>query len=369
MDYEQYDVLVICHQIGGSRAVGPVIHQLQQMNLRVLTLGYGLAAEGFTQQNIQFTPVSDTLPADANFRLWAEGILTVTCPQVVLSGTSSGFTPEKAVIEQAKQLGIPTVAVLDHWSNYVARFEGEGGSFHYLPVRLAIMDSLAQQDLLGLGYPLASLVITGQPYFDNIPTCLAQTDRQLLRSKYSIGQDERLLIFASEPQRQDYGMTLGYSEVDALRTLLESVAQINNLKWHIYIKPHPTEDESELQAIASQSPVKTTLINSIPPRNLMAMADVVVGMTSLFLIESALLGVPTLSFQPNLIGEDIFVGKRLFLIESAYSQEDCRNWLTQLTYLEGNLRRQRAETAWQRLGLDGRAALRVANLVRQFISH
>ena len=58
-------------------------------------------------------------------------------------------------------------------------------------------------------------------------------------------------------------------------------------------------------------------------------SDAVVGMRSMALLEAALMGVPALSFQPGLIGEERCTAVRLGLIPQTTRADEAKRWLVE----------------------------------------
>jgi len=350
-------VLAIAHQIGAARAVGPVIEALRRRGENVIAIASDLAVTAFEEQCIQFFAMN--VRPESAAQLAAEQ-LDQSRPAVVLSGTSAGVTLEKAVVAAANRGGIPTIGILDHWSNYSSRFEGPSGIRHYFPALLAVMDETARRDLLALHYPADAIAVTGHPAFDALIS-FAKEDRVAMRRRLGVSHGEKLVIFASEPQRRDHGSSLGYDEMDALKILLDVLSDMPKPRPRLIIKPHPTESPTDLQLLARAYCGVWSVVTDVHPRTLMLAADVVVGMTSLFLVEAALLGTPAVSVQPNLVGEDRFIGNRLGVTHAAGSRESCRSRLLEL--FSNHDRERTAATARRALGVDGGAAERVAKLL------
>ena len=100
-----------------------------------------------------------------------------------------------------KERGIPTLSIVDFWSNYTERFDT-------LPDKIAIIDEQMRQEMLAEGFPDDKLVITGQPAFD----CLAEKRKRFdesdswkhplryaARRSYGLHPYEKLVIFMSQP--------------------------------------------------------------------------------------------------------------------------------------------------------------------------
>jgi len=356
-------ILALAHQIGSGRAIAPVIRALRARGHNVVVAASGQAAEAFEREHIAFSEV-DVGPESMLQR--AMEMIDSVGTAAILTGTSAGVTFEKVVIEIAKHRGIQTISLLDHWSNYLARFEGPSGIDHYFPGSLAVMDETARRDLVEIGYAGNAIAVTGQPAFDGIIAFVTK-NRAAIREQFGVRGDERLVVFASEPQRRDHGDSLGYDETDALRMLLDSIADLPDPKPRVLIKPHPTESTDALASVAAAYVPRPTIIGDADRWELALAADVVVGMTSLIRLESALLGTPAISLQPNLRGVDGFIGNRLGVVDAAYTREACKHSLSR--FMDAYYRQTTAAAARRILGVDGDAAARVSDLIEKVVRH
>ena len=89
--------------------------------------------------------------------------------QLVLTSTSlNGLDLEKRFIVAAQARGIPSVSLLDFWSNYRRRFTSAENTLNCLPDRIAVMDAQARDEMISEGFDSARLIITGQPIFDDL---------------------------------------------------------------------------------------------------------------------------------------------------------------------------------------------------------
>ena len=214
--------------------------------------------------------------------------------------TSTSGCPKsdnKKFIAWANQNKIPSLAVLDFWSNYRLRFADEQDRLVYLPEKIAVMDELAVSEMVLEGFPPERLVVTGQPAFD----CLIGkrdgfTERReyWTRKYYGMRDDKKTLVFVSQPlSKQSY--SYGYNEHQVIRLLLDAIADCKNID--LIIRPHPREDIGDLMQYASPN---VTIQRKGLVHELLMAADLVVGMNSELLVEACYLGCAVLSIQPGI---------------------------------------------------------------------
>ncbi len=223
---------------------------------------------------------------------------------VLLTGTS--FKPKRDLLfwRAAAAAGVPSIAVVDHSINYLERFT-VSQPFDALPDAIAVMDDVTAQRLRVLGCPPERLHVTGQPYFDELAGEGAAVRRDASRRELGVAPERTLVVFASEPQARFWGESpadpgyLGYTERDALAVVRAAVEEVAPSALLI-VKLHPLEDPDAFHdlGVADVEP-SVRVLRAYPSRHLIAAADVVFGMTSVFQLESALMGVPTISVRPG----------------------------------------------------------------------
>ena len=220
----------------------------------------------------------------------------------LLTDTSVGeWAIEKALIVNCRPFGMPTLSVLDFWSNYTARFADARGNLVYLPDTIAVMDELAVSEMVAEGFPREKLVITGQPAFD----CLADKRRMFsnsiasearqaaIRLLYGFRKGHKTIVFCSQPlSRQEY--SYGYDEQQVLRLLIDALPKDVDL----IIRPHPRDDLADLMHF--QDAPRITVQRKDYVHDLLMAADLVVGMNSEILVEACYLGCRVLSIQPGI---------------------------------------------------------------------
>lgn len=298
---------MVAGDAGGARAVVPVVELLlSETGYRVQSFLYREAQNVWANRGLAFEQLDEsTSTADA------ERILTKSQAQLLVTGTSyNGIDLEKKFITAARKLGVPSLAVLDFWSNYATRFSDEDGNLAHLPNRIAVMDATARDEMVAAGFDAAQLVITGQPALDDLNGYKEnQTNERRAALRLALGVSERdsVVLFASQPLAAVFGespeqpLYLGYTETivfDALVKALESIAKRHDEQITLLIRPHPRENN---QAFADRNSGSIRIINNAggDSREMVLASDLVAGMTTMLLVEACFLGVPVVSLQPG----------------------------------------------------------------------
>jgi hypothetical protein len=222
-------------------------------------------------------------------------------PAVVVTGTSGTSAGERDLWSAARQAGVPSVAVLDTWINFEPRFrdKGSGGGFR-LPDTICVVNEESRRALVAQPWCDAALEVVGQPYLEAAMPVLSAARRD--------GAAERkarpAVWFLSEPWREKEAAGSG-AGLDQFHTA-SAVVRAAGPETEIVVVPHPREDPSgwatwRAEVGAGASTIRVWDERMATRRDLMAnacrQASVVVGMTSMALIEAALAGVPVISVQ------------------------------------------------------------------------
>ncbi len=367
-------ILAFAREAGGAAAIAPVLVELRK-HAQLLVLAKDHAEKVFRDAGV--VPVPLPKFSDASLQEILETRLGGELPDVVFTSATSlpqlDMT-EKYLWEWARARRVRSVAVLDQWQNYALRFSGPGPGerLRYLPDLVAVMDEHAKEGMIAAGIPGERIVVTGQPAFDKlarIRELYAPEDSELLRRTIGVAPDARLICFVAEAFQRDFGEQLGYTEQSVLRELIQVCGRVHSeskLPLHLAVKLHPRNDPGEfawLQKYPATPGLQVTLHwTEQPPIPLVMASDVVVGMTSVLLVESILLGRPTVSFQPGAREREGLIATVIGAIPLLEDRDACFDVLRGL--LQDPEFRSRYLARQSRLGADGEATVRVAELVR-----
>jgi hypothetical protein len=259
-------------------------------------------------------------PVDASR---AEALLAVSDPTAVIATTSWGPSrPEPAFLEAARRLAVPSVSVVDFWSNYRERFLATSGEGLVLPDRVAVMDDRARQEALAAGLPESVLVVAGNPHHEGMLTRFGGWDRAArlrFRESMRIPRNATVVLFASQPIEALYGDTLGYTEHSVVTLVAESLVQVAGWLGHpiqLVVRPHPRGGRLDLPPNRAALGIRTVVEGD--PIEWCLAADLVVGMTSALLFDTALLGGRVVSVQPGLQSPDRLPTNRMGLSAPVY---------------------------------------------------
>jgi hypothetical protein len=362
-------VLVVCGDAGGAEAVAPVAQALgQDASIEVRALLYGQAPTVWDRYGMTYERLNMNQPA-------ADVMAGPSRPSLLLCGTSfNDVMAELKFVAAAKSTAVPSLGVLDSWTNYSERFQ-TGGHVAVTPDRLAVMDERARAALVSVGFDAGSLVVTGQPALDRLTAVRAgftAPQRSAVRKLWNARESSSVVLFASQPFTAMYsagnttlGGPFGFDEFTVLALLIEALDETaaSGRDIALVVRPHPREDRAGLDQLKANH-LRIVVSNHPSAHDAVLSADLVVGMNSILLLEAAQLGAVVLSLQPGLTREDILPSNDTGATIAVYDAEAVKpavsRWLTDEPARAAHLSKMTPE-------VFAGATQRVADLAREMI--
>ena len=311
----------------------PQILEASNIDVRIVALKH--ARQYFSDRQLE-EDFSDTAALLA--------LLRQIKPDILIVGTSEN--PDSLafpLIEAARSMGIVTLGAVDAIANAKDRFRGRQASpLHYAPDWLLVPDGATKDAYVDLGLPPSRVAICGHPRMDQIAAVRARwndVDRQNHRKKYLGISDPRtrVILFASElsvglktslfQRSPDYTLAgnpdnISRTEI-VLDELLAAVAKLN-FDPFLVLRLHPKQT---LQDGAKHAGHFDHVSHAEPMLEMIHAADLVVGMTSILLVEAAALGRPVLSVLP-VLGEREWLGELGKDIDCVSTSEEILDYLS-----------------------------------------
>jgi len=373
MTAKRPSVLIVCGDPGGASAVAPVIKYLESENrLKVEAVAYNEAGSIWDSFEIAYKNIPNDFSREEILALMKKPDV-----KLLFTGTSvNTIDLEKKFIAAAAQIGIPSLSLIDFWTNYTWRFSDKDKKLVYIPDRIAIMDEFAFDEMVSEGFDPSTLVITGQPAFDDLASWSAgfSADRRdEVRCSLGVTRDEIFVLFASQPLTSLYGTDviqekyLGFDEWVVLETLIQTLDEIKietGAKIHLVIRPHPRESVELFHEYTSEI-IPITVVESGSARSQVMTADLVIGMNTELLVEACYMGCITLSLQPGLRHPDRLPTNRLGFSRSVYHQEGIKPALLEL--LLDDIARTAMGEKLKKFKLKGKSAGNVVRLIHKMV--
>jgi len=368
-------IIVLCGDPGGASAVAPVVKLLAaEKGLRVLPYAYNEAASIWDNFDIGY----EHLPNDIS-QEEADSLLRKPEIKLLFTGTSvNSVDLERVFVGAAAQIGLPSLSLIDFWTNYTRRFSKDGKNLTHVPDKIAIMDEYTFDEMVQEGFDPVKLVITGQPAFDDLAdwrSDFSHERRDEIRQELGLKEGELFVMFASQPLTSLYGTDniqeeyLGFDEWTVLGMLIQKLEEINievGAKIHLVIRPHPREEIALFRNYSSQV-IPVTLVESGTARSQVMAADLVVGMNTELLVEACYLGCITLSLQPGLRHPDRLPTNRLGFSRAVYQENEIKPALLELLLNEKSPDAVLENV--KKFKLRGKSAVNVARLIYEMINY
>lgn len=280
-------VLFIAGDPGGAAALLPVI---QNWEGHKVVFGYRQAANIFSGSGLQTHALDN---CDASTSAAWNSIETTQTALVVGATSVNGEDWERHFFVAAQARGIPSLSLLDYWSNYTQRFTLTR-PLDALPDAIAIMDERARVEMIAAGFPPERLHITGQPVLDAAREWLigiTKSDRTRYRERLGLAAAERAHLFVSQPLRemnQATGQqTLEMDEFAGLSQLTSALATAPVSSKVLLVKTHPRESTNKYDSLLATLPFPARVVAPHHHRwEVCLAADHIWGVNSMLLEEA-----------------------------------------------------------------------------------
>lgn len=218
-------------------------------------------------------------------------------PAVVVA--TSAPRSERAALEAARELGIPSVCVVDLY----APFEIEWCATPGYAYRICVLNEAVAARFVDRGVPQERLAITGNPAFDRLAGIDVPALRQKARAERGIADDETLIAWISQPEPTLHPFS-GAPGDPTLPVRIERVlheAYIGRPETHLVLRFHPSEDRER----SLEGPRVRYSDSSDPLDSLLCAADCIVTCSSTVGLEAAMLGVPVVQCMNSVFSPDL----------------------------------------------------------------
>jgi hypothetical protein len=302
------DVLILVEDPGAANFIAELPDLLARRSYKVRLATVGVATDYLAQRGVVTERLSPNFDIDA--------MIERTAPRLILIGTSED--PDSIglkLVALAAAMRIPSVGILDASTNLAHRFRGNSTNpLQYCPDTVIVPDSASHDGLVALGLAADRVLVAGHPHWDYVRATgrqLQNQDRVALRRAMFGAEvpDRRVLVFAAEilggldpnQLRRTSAYSLTGTADGAERTEIvieEFLHALIPLRSQVFLvlrlhpKNAPDDFAAHFAAFDSISKIE-------PALTLLHAADAVVGMTSMLMIEAALLKRPTLAILPR----------------------------------------------------------------------
>ena len=346
-------ILFASRDPGGTRSLIPIISKLYDKE-DVCVVAKGNAIPVYSENGIPFRDVREIVSSDEVQDL--RELLGIYRPNLVVTGTSLDDFFERNLWMAARELGIKSIAVLDSWCFYGARFSrytfkeieqfNLSESLQYLPDKVFAMDNRSKMGLISEGVPDEIIDVVGQPFLQALKESydfISDSDIKEYKRRLTNSEEKRLIVYASDNLRDSFFPSAidywGYDEVSIFEHVYNAITQMcnNPQDYAIIIRPHPKESlknwnltiekhiNSDIDIIIDRHTKENLIISS---------ADIIIGMWSMFLVEAVLANRKILSVQIGTHKKASFVLTDQDIIKPIIKQEELCHIMKQ--FFDGN---------------------------------
>jgi hypothetical protein len=222
--------------------------------------------------------------------------LEKTMPDLVVATNSP--RAERAAIDAATELGIPSVCVVDLFAFQVVKWIGQPG----FATRVCVLSDFVHQMMTDAGRTEDEIVVTGNPAFDNIAAIRDSDAGQVYRDDKGWGDAEKVVLWASnvEPKLHPFSDKEGNPDLPReVETYLLQLAQ-QHLNVRVVFRPHPNDPYQP-----DDLPERVEMSSSADNLDaLLAAVDCVVVLSSTVGFQAALMGKPLVNIKLSIFSRD-----------------------------------------------------------------
>ena len=305
------DFLIHVEDPGAANFVGGLPAALEELGLTARVVAEGKALGHLRRLGVAFeTPVPSATAKD---------MIDAADPRGVVAGTSTN--PRSlglSLMDHGRRRGLVTVGMVDGPASPRWRFRGESDDpLAHAPDHIFVPDAGIADAYVELGMARDRVKVCGHPGFDTVRRqreLLITEGRENVRRRLwpELHPERPLAMFVSElsdggfePEQfrrsSDYTLS-GWGGSDArtdiaIEEFLDAVAA-SGVTPLLVLRLHPKETDGAEPAHASRFDLVS---RAEPPLEAVFAADAVFGMTSVLLLEAALLGRPVVSIVPRAV--------------------------------------------------------------------
>jgi hypothetical protein len=226
-------------------------------------------------------------------QLSAREELKIFSPSFLFTGTSYTSAIELEYISAAKELAIPSLAFVDHWTSIRERFNNTCGEV--FPDKILVIDERAKSIAMEQGIIENKIEIAGNPYHVYLKEWKpALSKQEFLQTLNLPVAGKKIAVYAPEPLSNINGFSVyGFDEITATDQLRQAVKELRDEYCFIF-NPHPNQNMQSIIPVLGKDIM--TAPGGINVNTLIYYSDVVIGFFSNFLIEAVVMNKPVLRY-------------------------------------------------------------------------
>lgn len=216
------------------------------------------------------------------------------------------------LIEELSNYKIRTFFLFDHWANYESHFHLSDNKYCF-PSNILVMDKFVKKRLIEIGANSSKIYIVGHPGIEHEikkVLSISSNTKHKIREILCISPKNKIVLLALEPLSNDFpSKFINYDEYSITVLLAKTINKLKSRNFKLLIRLHPRQSRLDFEKFLIKKKFKNVILEpkEISLSQSIAISDIIIGITSVFLIKSLILGKPTFSLQLNDIDSSEYI--------------------------------------------------------------
>lgn len=327
------DVIFAVEDPGAANFVLDMPEELNKIKLSSAILTFGNAPKFLTNKGIQNFNCSKIKNVDEIFERFSF--------KVLVAGTSQNSNSIiLKLIKECRFNSIHTIGVIDMAADSNLRFKGNSKEpLFYAPEFLIVPDDLTLKNFINLGFDECNIFKVMHPSLTRLKNKACLLSKEYINNKRKLilknhNKDAEIWLFAFEHNHDQrlfrdskYTIIGRNKSHKRINIILEEILEIKKtrlVKPFLILRLHPKNQLEDYKEYLDEIDL---IDNSPDPLELILCSDIVIGSTTIFLLEAAYLGKPTLSIIPKKGEEEWCPGIVNKITPFAYTTEQIKSEL------------------------------------------
>lgn len=272
--------------------------------------------------------------------------LSKEAPDLVI--TTNSPRAERAAVDAAKDLGIPSLCLVDLFALQEISWIGKPGFAN----KVCVISDHVKDHIVAAGRRSDEVVVTGNPAFDQLA---------YLTVPASLGPKKTTILWASQVEPEQHPMSADiYGDPELPVRIERKICEIaRKMPYaHFILRHHPSEKRNYVVEHTEQKNIEISKPSSSSLHEQLISADIVVTMTSTVALEAALLSKHVVTVDLSIFSND-----------APFSAMGISNGVTSLDELESTLFKLANTKPKKRQGLPevGNATNNILSEIKEII--
>lgn len=206
---------------------------------------------------------------------------------------------ERAAIEAASSLGIPSLCIVDGFAKYESEWISKPG----FADKVCVLSESVKKSLISLGRSEQDILVTGNPAFDTFYSPIEEDKIHAFRKRLGIPTQSKIILYASNPESEFHIFNGKKGDVELPRKTLERLIQFITKRedYTLIFRPHPSQKFEDISYFK-----RLIFDKDFDLQTILHAADVVVTISSTVGLQAQIVGKPLLCMNCSIYADDIY---------------------------------------------------------------